>query len=61
MTPEEFRHHANQLIHRIAAYRAKIATRPVQSTAFPGSIRAQLPATPPAAGHAPDTKQEATK
>jgi aromatic-L-amino-acid/L-tryptophan decarboxylase len=48
MTPEEFRHHGHQLIDRIADYRAKIATRPVQSTAFPGSIRAQLPATPPA-------------
>jgi len=47
MTPEEFRHFGHQLIDWIADYRARVAELPVMSRAEPGSIRAQLPASPP--------------
>jgi len=48
MTPEEFRRHGHELIDWIADYRAHIAERPVRSPVAPGSVRAQLPASPPA-------------
>jgi glutamate/tyrosine decarboxylase-like PLP-dependent enzyme len=47
MTPEEFRHFGHQLVDWIADYRARVAELPVMSRAEPGSIRAQLPASPP--------------
>lgn len=48
MNPEEFRHYGHQLIDWIADYRAHIADLPVRSQVTPGSIKAQLPASPPA-------------
>ena len=50
MTPEEFRRTGHALVDWIAEYRAGLEERPVMSPATPGSIRAQLPATPPARG-----------
>jgi aromatic-L-amino-acid decarboxylase len=47
MNPEEFRKFGHQLIDWIADYRTHIAELPVRSRVEPGSIRAQLPATPP--------------
>lgn len=47
MNPEEFRAFGHRLIDWIADYRASTASRPVMSTVEPGSIRAQLPTTPP--------------
>ncbi len=47
MTPEQFRQFGHQLIDWIADYRARLAELPVMSRAEPGSIRAQLPASPP--------------
>ncbi len=47
MDAEEFRKVGHQLIDWIADYRASIADLPVMSHAEPGSIRAQLPDTPP--------------
>lgn len=47
MNPEEFRRFGHQLIDWIAAYRSNVAELPVRSRVEPGSIRAQLPATPP--------------
>src|SRR5512145_799982 len=47
MTPEQFRQFGHQLIDWIADYRARVAELPVMSRAEPGSIRAQLPASPP--------------
>ena len=47
MTPEEFRRFGHQLVDWIADYRARVAELPVMSRAEPGSIRAQLPASPP--------------
>src|SRR6185312_5671726 len=54
MTPEEFRRHGHQLIDWIADYRACVSGLPVRSTVEPGAIRAQLPATPPAAAESFD-------
>lgn len=48
MNPEEFRRLGHQLVDWVADYRARIADLPVMSRAEPGSIRAQLPAAPPA-------------
>ena len=48
MNPEEFRRYGHQLIDRIADYRASIENLPVRSQVIPGSVRAQLPAAPPA-------------
>ncbi len=47
MNPEEFRAFGHRLIDWIADYRTSTASRPVMSTVEPGSIRAQLPTTPP--------------
>lgn len=47
MNPEEFRRIGHQVIDWIADYRARVADLPVRSSAEPGSIRAQLPTTPP--------------
>jgi aromatic-L-amino-acid decarboxylase len=52
MNPEEFRAFGHRLIDWIADYRAGTASRPVMSTIAPGSIRAQLPKTPP---HEPES------
>ncbi len=49
MNPEEFRRIGHQLIDWIADYRAHVAELPVMAPIAPGAIRAQLPATPPAA------------
>jgi aromatic-L-amino-acid decarboxylase len=47
MTPEQFRQFGHQLIDWIADYRTRVAELPVMSRTEPGSIRAQLPASPP--------------
>jgi aromatic-L-amino-acid decarboxylase len=47
VTPEEFRRHGHALVDWIANYRAGLEDLPVQSRAEPGSIRAQLPSSPP--------------
>ncbi len=48
MNAEEFRRQGHRLIDFIADYRARVADLPVMSPVAPGSIRAQLPASPPA-------------
>ena len=50
MTPAEFRRHGHEVIDWIADYYENIETLPVLSQAFPGQIRASLPASPPASG-----------
>jgi aromatic-L-amino-acid decarboxylase len=47
MTPEEFRRIGHRLIDWVADYRAGIAGRPVMAGAEPGTVRAQLPESPP--------------
>lgn len=47
MTPEEFREHGHSLIDWLADYHKTLADHPVMSTARPGEIAAQLPASPP--------------
>lgn len=47
MTPEEFRQHGHQLIDWVADFRAGIANRPVMAQVEPGTIKAQLPTSPP--------------
>ncbi len=47
MTPEEFRRIGHQVIDWIADYRERTATLPVMSRVEPGSIKAQLPSSPP--------------
>ena len=47
MTPEDFRRYGHQLIDWIADYRSGLAQRPVMSQLEPGSVRGQLPRTPP--------------
>ncbi|MEO6403627.1 MAG: pyridoxal-dependent decarboxylase [Vicinamibacteria bacterium] len=54
MNPEEFRKFGHRLIDWIADYRATTERRPVMSTVEPGSIRAQLPKTPPDAPESMD-------
>jgi aromatic-L-amino-acid decarboxylase len=49
MSPEEFRREAHKIIDWIADYRARVAELPVMSPVEPGSVRAQLPASPPEA------------
>ena len=48
MTPEEFRREGHKVVDWIADYRARLAQLPVMSPVEPGSVRAQLPASPPA-------------
>jgi aromatic-L-amino-acid/L-tryptophan decarboxylase len=48
MTPEEFRRLGHQIVDWVADYRAGVARHPVMSPVEPGSVRAQLPAAPPA-------------
>ncbi len=48
MTPEEFRQYGYQIIDWIADYRANVAQHPVMSTIEPGTIKNNLPSTPPA-------------
>ncbi|MDZ4720432.1 MAG: pyridoxal-dependent decarboxylase [Roseiflexaceae bacterium] len=55
MTPEEFRRIGHLLIDWIADYRTNIAELPVMSLVAPGSIKAQLPATPPEQGQPLDS------
>ena len=50
MTPAEFRRHGHAVIDWIADYYENVETLPVLSQAFPGQIRASLPASPPASG-----------
>jgi aromatic-L-amino-acid decarboxylase len=47
MDPQDFRRFGHQLVDWIADYRARAAEHPVMSRVEPGSIRAQLPASPP--------------
>src|SRR5579875_2728514 len=50
MTPDEFRRHGHAVIDWIADYYDKLETFPVLSQVEPGSVRAALPAHPPAQG-----------
>jgi aromatic-L-amino-acid decarboxylase len=47
MDPEEFRRFGYRVVDWIADYRARAAEHPVMSRVEPGSIRAQLPSSPP--------------
>ncbi len=47
MTPDEFRRFGHELIDWIADYRANLEAQPVMTVVEPGSIKTQLPATPP--------------
>ncbi len=47
MDPEEFRRFGHQVVDWVADYRARVASHPVMSRVEPGSVRAQLPASPP--------------
>jgi len=47
MDPEEFRRFGHQVVDWVADYRARAASHPVMSRVEPGSVRAQLPASPP--------------
>jgi aromatic-L-amino-acid/L-tryptophan decarboxylase len=47
MTPDEFRRLGHALVEWVARYREAMPSLPVMSTVKPGSIRAQLPASPP--------------
>lgn len=49
MDPEEFRRAAHAVADRVADYLARLESFPVLPALEPGSIRAQLPATPPSA------------
>jgi len=50
MNPDEFRRFGHQLIDWIADYRQQLESRPVVSNVKPGSIRSQLPSSPPQQG-----------
>ena len=47
MSPDEFRRYGHKAVEWVADYLETVADRPVMSTAEPGSIRVQLPATAP--------------
>ena len=47
MTPEAFRKLGHQLVDWVADYRADAPARPITTAAKPGSIKAQLPVSPP--------------
>jgi aromatic-L-amino-acid/L-tryptophan decarboxylase len=47
MTPDEFRRLGHALVEWVAKYREAMPSLPVMSRATPGSIAAQLPASPP--------------
>lgn len=47
MDPEEFRRFGYRVVDWIADYRARAGEHPVMSRVEPGSIRAQLPSSPP--------------
>ena len=49
MDPEEFRRFGHRIVDWVADYRARAAQHPVMSRVEPGSIRSQLPASPPEA------------
>ncbi len=55
MNPEEFRKYGHKIIDWIADYRSKVGEYPVMATIQPGSIRAQIPASPP---QSPETFEE---
>jgi aromatic-L-amino-acid decarboxylase len=55
MNPEEFRAFGHRLIDWIADYRASTASRPVMSTVVPGSVRSNLPKSPPQEPESMDT------
>jgi len=50
LEPEVFRRQAHQLVDWMADYVANVGKLPVQPSAEPGAIRAQLPAYPPTQG-----------
>ena len=50
MTPDEFRRLGHALVEWVARYREEMPSLPVMSSSRPGSIRAQLPSTPPERG-----------
>lgn len=54
MNPEEFRRVGHQLIDWIADYRSRLADFPVLAHVEPGTIRAQLPVSPPASAESFD-------
>jgi aromatic-L-amino-acid decarboxylase len=47
MDPDDFRRFGYQVVDWIADYRARVAGRPVMARVAPGSVRAQLPESPP--------------
>ena len=49
MTPEEFRHHAHELVDWMADYLRDVGERRIVPDVEPGDVRRSLPATPPAA------------
>jgi aromatic-L-amino-acid decarboxylase len=50
MTPEEFRHHAHQLVDWMADYLRDVGERRIVPEMQPGDLRRSLPETPPATG-----------
>ena len=60
MTPDEFRKLGHEIVDWIADYRARVGDLPVMSRVAPGSIRAQLPAAPPATAHGSSPARRAT-
>lgn len=50
MTPEEFRRHGRAVVDWIADYYTRVESFPVLAQVEPGSVRASLPAEPPAHG-----------
>jgi aromatic-L-amino-acid/L-tryptophan decarboxylase len=47
MTPEEFRKYGHVIVDLIADHRATVAERSVMASIAPGTIKAQLPSSPP--------------